>query len=517
MTASSKISHSLKRSRKSKLDYIVPSISMEDIHDAKEESAVRELRQKLLDRDLLPLKHDDYYMLLRFLKARDFNLEKTIQMWAEMLRWRKEYGADTIIKDFEFEELEEVLQYYPHGYHGVDKEGRPIYIERLGRANPNKLMQITTVDRFLKYHVQEFERAFSEKFPSCSFAAKKRICSTTTILDVQGLGIKNFTKTAANLLSAISKIDNNYYPETLHKMYVVNAGHGFEKILWPAAQKFIDPKTVAKIQVLGSKSLSKILETIESSQLPEFLGGSCTCSTEGGCLQYRKGPWNNPEIIKLILNLEARFMRKSSKLSNHRREVGPCLHVPKESEAITDAHSSCNVDSVDDRVKVQNAMHPCGTNQTDQLLNVETMKHIAKTVMYSMAKVVVFICKKSFELSWRRVSHVYPSSETGIDKLHGAEATIVTFSEENRLLSCCVERVEILEKLLKEVDKKPAEIPFIKEQMLQQSLDRIRCLEHDLKETKGVLHATVKKQLEIEELLEKSYSSSLSCRKRGLC
>lgn len=37
--------------------------------------------------------------------------------------------------------------------------------------------------------------------------------------------------------------------QTLHRMYIVNAGPGFKKMLWPAAQKFLDAKTIVKIQV----------------------------------------------------------------------------------------------------------------------------------------------------------------------------------------------------------------------------------------------------------------------------
>lgn len=42
-------------------------------------------------------------------------------------------------------------------------------------------------------------------------------------------------------------------------MYVVNAGPGFKKVLWPAAQKFRDPKTIAKIQVMDIQSVKQSL------------------------------------------------------------------------------------------------------------------------------------------------------------------------------------------------------------------------------------------------------------------
>ncbi|GMI63829.1 hypothetical protein like AT1G55690 [Hibiscus trionum] len=328
INASNMFTHSLKTRGNRKPDYKLSSVSIEDVRDAKEESSVIELHQKLVQKDLMPPRHDDYHTLLRFLKAREFNIEKTIQMWEEMLKWRKEFGTDTILEDFEFEELEEVLQYYPQGYHGVDKGGRPVYIERLGKAHPSRLMRITTIDRYMKYHVQEFERLLLEKFPACSVAARRQICSTTTILDVQGLGVKNFSRTAANLLAAMTKIDNSYYPETLHRMYIVNAGPGFKRMLWPAAQKFLDAKTIGKINVLEPKSLGKLLETIDQSQLPDFLGGSCTCSTDGGCLRSDKGPWNDPKIMKLVHNADATFVRQITRVSNDQHKYDSYIQIP---------------------------------------------------------------------------------------------------------------------------------------------------------------------------------------------
>lgn len=570
ISASNKFTHSLKKRGKKKIDHRVPPVSIEDVRDAKEESAVCELRQKLLDRDLLPPRHDDYHTLLRFLKARDFNIEKTILMWEEMLIWRKEYGTDTILEDFEFEELEEVLQYYPQGYHGVDREGRPVYIERLGKAHPSRLMRITTIDRYLKYHVQEFERALQEKFPACSIAAKRRICTTTTILDVQGLGIKNFTRTAASLLATMSKIDNSYYPETLHRMYIVNAGPGFKKMLWPAAQKFLDAKTIGKIQVLDPKSLSKLLEVIDSSQLPDFLGGVCTCSIEGGCLRSNKGPWNNPDIMKLVHSVDATFVRQITRVSIDQQksdtydklrpmkgrcsntstaESGsdiddPCSPAGRKSSAFprlapvheevkaldTNAYYSCddkfslveqvvrsdqeeghsgdqshNIDEMDNSPSVGTSNlegTPVGGwfNTVKEKVENSDFQCVARALISFFFRIVAFLRILRFEF-WRRQNNVHPSNLTE-HSMNSHPPAVEAANEEDRVLPC-LERLQRLEKAFEELSCKPAGIPLEKEQILVESLDRIKSVEADLEQTKRVLHSTVVKQLEIADLLEK--------------
>ncbi|KAL6493091.1 hypothetical protein OROGR_032850 [Orobanche gracilis] len=295
-SVSSKLRNSLRNKTKRRND--VEICKIEDIHDIEEEKLVDAFRQALIMDNLLP----------RFLKARKYNIEKSKVMWANMLQWRRSFGTDSIMEELDFKELDKVQQYYPHGYHGVDKDGRPVYIEILGMLDVEMLLQVTTLERFVKYQVQEFEKSLAIRFPACSAAANRHIDSSTTILDVGGLGLMSLTGPVTEFIRTVQKIDSENYPETLHRMFIINAGPGF-RLIWHIIKPLLDPETSSKIQVLDSTYRCKLLESIDESELPDFLGGSCSCDTEGGCLRSDKGPWKDRNLLKMSLDVEVRLDR----------------------------------------------------------------------------------------------------------------------------------------------------------------------------------------------------------------
>lgn len=119
------------------------------------------------------------------------------------------------------------------------------------------------------------------------------------------------------------------------------------------------------------------------------------------------------------------------------------------------------------------------------LENVEkiSFRYVPKALMSFITKMLALICSLPLE-SWRRQNNIYPSNVMeGTTERCPPNAEAV--SEEARILPC-VQRLQKLEELYEELNNKPAEIPFEKEQMLHQSLDRIKSVEIDLDKTKRV-------------------------------
>lgn len=65
-------------------------------------------------------------------------------------------------------------------------QGRPIFIQHLGAINYKKMSEITTEDRMIRFHVQEYERCARCIMPACSIVAGRHIDQTFAIIDVKG-------------------------------------------------------------------------------------------------------------------------------------------------------------------------------------------------------------------------------------------------------------------------------------------------------------------------------------------
>lgn len=123
----------------------------------------------------------DDYDLLRFCRARKFVVADVKAMLTKTLTSRRDNQIDTILDEFYFPELDQVKQQFPHGYHGLDKIGRPIYIERMGAMDTQKLYTVTSVDRMERYLRHRSEDLMKIRLPVCSELAGRRVETVVAI------------------------------------------------------------------------------------------------------------------------------------------------------------------------------------------------------------------------------------------------------------------------------------------------------------------------------------------------
>lgn len=175
--------------------------------------------------------YTDQY-LIRFLRARKFDLKKTEKMFNDFIQWRNQNDVDNIsvasllMKSFQLEELAEVKKLYPHGYFLTDKlvllvltQGRPVYIERVGVLKLKELFELTNEERLFKYYIQSYETLLHVIFPGCTKALGKRVDQTCSILDLKGFSLKMMSKKVYHFIQIATKMGQDNYPEILGKFF----------------------------------------------------------------------------------------------------------------------------------------------------------------------------------------------------------------------------------------------------------------------------------------------------------
>jgi len=297
-------------------------------------------------------------LLRRFLRARTLNLDETVTMLEEHLEFRAENKLDEATPGsvygpgpacHVFKELQEMRRFYPHGFHKTDRQGRPVYIERLGNLDVKALLAVAEPERICQYFMHESERQTTFRLPACSLAAGRLVESSVSILDLKGLGFRAVTNGATiRTIRAIAKLQESHFPEVSGGLILVNAPSAFSMI-WSAVTPMLSAQMLEKFEVFGAGQAAaakkRLIELIAPENLPDFLGGTCTCChVPGGCLDSDAGPWSDPVIYQTLQEtpyweIVRRLQDPAAYAEEQRRtqsepEANPAAGCPSEREKI---------------------------------------------------------------------------------------------------------------------------------------------------------------------------------------
>jgi len=240
--------------------------------------------------------------LLRFLRARKFDLKNAKIMFEKCQHWRKNVegvGLDALYEEtdpFDYPERNTVFKYWPLLFHKTDKKGRPINIQRFGQMDINALYEEITPERQWKAFLVNCDALTREIFPGCTRAKGETVNTTYSIIDLKGFSLSQFWQ-IKSIVRESFQISQDYYPETMGQLVIINAPATFT-IIWAAVKPWLAPDTVAKVDILGSNYADVLLKQVDAENLPESLGGSCTCEGLGGCTLSSAGPWLDGRVYK---------------------------------------------------------------------------------------------------------------------------------------------------------------------------------------------------------------------------
>merc|ERR1719412_2389360 len=244
--------------------------------DPMEESRLVQLKTQMAD--LQKGKAPSDPVVLRFLRAREFNVEKGREMLSTSLIWRKKHGVDKILS--EYQEAPVIKNYFPGGWHHYDKEGRPVFLLRLHQMDAKGIIRSIGEEGLTKLvlHVCEEGLKLTEE---SAHRHQQPISQWTMLLDLDGLNMRHLWRPGVKALLHIIEICEANYPETLGRVLIIRAPRVFP-ILWTLVCPLIDETSRAKFlfyatdgqrgDQLAAQSAG-LRDYLHEDKIPDWLGG----------------------------------------------------------------------------------------------------------------------------------------------------------------------------------------------------------------------------------------------------
>eukprot|EP00163_Fabomonas_tropica_P034494 TRINITY_DN9568_c0_g2_i1.p1 TRINITY_DN9568_c0_g2~~TRINITY_DN9568_c0_g2_i1.p1 ORF type:complete len:305 (-),score=91.36 TRINITY_DN9568_c0_g2_i1:18-932(-) len=194
--------------------------------------------------------------ILRYLRARKFDVDKAYAMMTNTLKWREEFGVDKIDpKEMEIESTTGKLYVAEHRGHG----NRPIVVMRPGKENTK------IKEGKIKFFVWNMEMAARE---ADAAGPEKMIW----VIDYANFG---FSSLAPGMGKTTIGLMQDHFPERLHVALFVDPPWAFW-LFFKIIRPFVDPVTRNKMVTVSGNHAAKrkmIEQHMDPQYFPKHWGG----------------------------------------------------------------------------------------------------------------------------------------------------------------------------------------------------------------------------------------------------
>jgi len=243
----------------------------------------KEMRDRLL-------KYPEFFTawnILRFCKARNFDVKKTKEMLTNYLdfRDRNDYAR---IKAIDHALFKPIMDNYAKGYFGYDYEGRLIIVDKVSQIYPQKIFGVVEEELITSCLVALYEHMMHIVFPILSKIHNRRIDKVFLICDLKDVSVlKFFDSKVMSFLKLFAQMASDFHPDVLGLQYIINTPFIFRGI-WSVCKLWLDKVTTEKIFLESGSALDKLKKHMNINLLPVSLGGKCQDS-----YSIYQGPWKD--------------------------------------------------------------------------------------------------------------------------------------------------------------------------------------------------------------------------------
>ncbi|ODM91709.1 SEC14-like protein 4 [Orchesella cincta] len=250
---------------------VMPQVDSKDLHlTFEEKTTLDKFKQQVIN--VLPeeFMKSDFY-LIRWLRARNWDIPAAKTMLFDNLKWRKENKIKSILQ----EDWSDLEQDFPASFSTTDKMSRPIITMEMGDWDFRAAVLTGKAQRLNRYLIYTIERYVNSVFEAQ--AAGRNVTRVLVLVDLEGFSLrKHACPLCIPILIRWTATMESYYPQFTNEIIVINAPTTIT-VPFNSIKPLMSQDTRDQFQIFGTDKQQwvKYLDSkVDRSQRTQRYGGT---------------------------------------------------------------------------------------------------------------------------------------------------------------------------------------------------------------------------------------------------